>query len=44
MSEIQHFLLGASINFILWHLFFKKYFITQKDINIWTHKIKELFF
>jgi hypothetical protein len=43
MSEIQHFLLSSSINFFLWHLFFKKYFVTQKDINTWTKEIKELF-
>lgn len=43
MTEFQHFMVGAGINFILWHAFFKKYFVTKKDVKAWTKIVKKWF-
>ena len=43
MTELEHFFLGALINFMLWHLFFKKYFVTEKDKKTWTEIMLKYF-
>lgn len=41
MSMVLHQLIGAALSLIIWHLFIKKYFYTQKnreDIEDEVHK------
>ena len=43
MTELEHLFLGILVLIILYFLFFKDNFVSQKAVKEWEEKIKEYF-
>lgn len=44
MSEIQHAIVGYAVLMVLWHVFIKQFFITEKDLTTWQSIIEKFLF
>lgn len=43
MTDFQHMLVGYTIVMVLWHVFIKHYFITEKDKQRWEEILNKFF-
>jgi hypothetical protein len=41
MTDFQHAMVGGIILMLLWHLFIKRHFITEKDVKTWEDFFKQ---
>ncbi len=41
MTEFQHLLVALVVLGVLWHLFIKRYFVTEKDLATWEELISK---
>lgn len=44
MTQWQHSIIATTILMVIWKLFLKKYFITQKDVSRWQEIFTKFFF
>lgn len=43
MNQLEHNIVAIIIFIVLWHLFIKKYFVTEKNVEDWQELISKWF-